>query len=134
MSHGLFVLLLLSEAGQEADDIVSGGKLFLVTHNLNWSKCISLHLSSPEGTFSQDTCSVLQHVTKLLLQTWGYEGNRSPSTSNQPSNPKTQQQSNARINTSNSEHASNSSAAFPAEDNDEDEDAFLKEALEIRSV
>ena len=62
-----------------------------------------------------------------LFQTWGYEGNRaaaSPSQSN-----------SARINTSNSEHASNSAAsnAFPADDNDEDEEAFLKEALEIRS-
>ena len=61
-----------------------------------------------------------------LFQTWGYEGNRAPSTPQSKSNP--------RINTSNSEHASNSAAAFPTEDNDEDEDAFLKEALEIRSV
>ena len=60
-----------------------------------------------------------------LFQTWGYEGNRAAASPSQSS----------RINTSNSEHASNAAAsnAFPADDNDEDEEAFLKEALEIRS-
>ena len=37
---------------------VEGLTIVLVTLNLNRSRCISLDISSPEGTFSQDTCSL----------------------------------------------------------------------------